>query len=89
MSIRSTPNLYAIGFLDVIARMRKSLAERAVVGENDQPRAVEVQAADGNHRLTDGANQIAHAGAALRIRHRGHETCRLVVGKINVLPRAR
>ena len=58
--------------------MREALGQGAVVGEQEQAAALQVQATDGIQALVEVPEQIAHGGTALGVGERAHHAARLV-----------
>ena len=63
--------------MDAVARVRDPVRELAVAGEQEQPAAVGVEAADG-HQPGDVGDQVTHRATALRVAHRGEHAGGLV-----------
>ena len=66
-------------------RMREPRGEVAVVGQEEQPFRVEVEAADRIHVLADAGQQIDHRRPTLRIRSRRHVPARLVQQQVSMM----
>ena len=69
-----------VRLVDAVARMGDAVGELAVAGEQQQPPAVGVEAADG-HQPGDVRHQVTHGATALRVAHGGEHACRLVEGQ--------
>ena len=63
---------------DALARMEQRLRNTAVVGQQHQPFAVEIEPPDRKHTHPDAAQKIGDRRTAGRIAHRGDDVLRLI-----------
>ncbi len=82
--LRLARDLHQISLRDVRIGAREKICELAVVGEDQQAFAVEVEAADGIDAFAHMLHQVHDRWAAFRIGDRCYITTRLVERKINV-----
>ena len=75
---QSPANEHRVQLADAVARMRHLEREAAVVGDQDQPFAVHVEAPDREDATADRRQQIDDALLLLVARVRAHDTLRLV-----------
>lgn len=74
-----------VGFDDVVALAHDGVGKVAIVGEEQQPLGMIIEAADGVDALPDAAQMLNDSGAALGIVHGRHHAVGLVHGQIEKL----
>ena len=77
-------DLDQIGFRDMVARMEQGLGQIAVIRQQHEPFAVEIQTADRKYAHADPVQEVLHRRASLRIIQRGHDVLGLVEDHIHV-----
>ena len=80
---RPAGDLGQVDLLDAITRMRKAIRQFAVVGDQDQPFAVQVEPADSEQANIVVRHQVDHAGPAGGVAIGRHHAFRLVHGVID------
>ena len=76
--IGSAAHLGVVDAGDRLPGVEQRVGERTVVGEEQEPRGVQVESPDGVETLGDAADQGPHRRPALGIVQRAHHTARLV-----------
>ena len=71
-------HLHLVDALDAASRVHQALGQGAVVGEEKQAAALQVQATDRIQALVHVREQITHRGTALGVGQRAHHATRLV-----------
>ena len=71
-------HLHLVDALDAASRVHQALGQGAVVGEEKQAAALQVQATDRIQPLVHVREQITHRGTALGVGQRAHHATRLV-----------
>lgn len=82
--VEHTLDLDQIGFRNMVAGMEQRLGQVAVIREQHEPFAVEIQAADRKHAHGDSVQEVLHRGTSLRIIQRGHDVLGLVEDQIHI-----
>jgi len=71
-------HLHVIDALDAVRRMQQAVRQRAVVRQEQQAAALEVESTDGINALAELGEQLPHGRAPLRIGQRADDAARLV-----------
>ena len=74
---------------DVVARVGEPQGEFAVIGQQQQPGRLIIEASDRKYALPQPAHDVGNAGAPIRIIERRHDADRLVQRQIDVRLRGR
>lgn len=82
--VEHTLDLDQIGFRNMVAWMEQGLGQIAVIGQQHEPLAVEIQPSDRKHAHRDSVQEILHGRATLRIVQGGHDVLRLVEDEIDI-----